>query len=96
MSNLIWGPPYPTADPQTLQLLRLMEDFTPEQRAFYVRVIERIGHDNAFFKRFVRETPIFRALFRAENYPALERWFNRRTLEVVKGSRGEERSEGAE
>lgn len=61
-----------------------MSRMSSKQQDFYIRLVERIAADKAFCIRLDRERSIFQSLFRAENYPALERWFTRKTLELVK------------
>ena len=61
-----------------------MSRMSSKQQDFYVRLVRRIAADEAFCIRLDRERSIFDALFRAENYPALERWFTRKTLELIK------------
>jgi len=61
-----------------------MSRMNSKQQDFYVRLVRRIAGDEAFCIRLDRERSIFDALFRAENYPALEQWFTRKTLELIK------------
>ena len=61
-----------------------MSRMSSKQQDFYVRLVRRIAADEAFCIRLDRERSIFDALFRAENYPALEQWFTRKTLELIK------------
>ena len=50
-------------------------------------VINRISEDHAFKLRILNndnEAAIFRAMFYGERFDEMERWLNRRTLEVVR------------
>lgn len=70
--------------PKTATLVEAMQRMTDRQQDFFIRILERLPSDKAFVIRLSRESPIVHALLWAENYPALERWFARKTLEVVK------------
>jgi len=65
---------------------RLMDAWrrmTPKQQKFFSRFLERMAADKAFALRVRREMEILQSLFWTENYPALERWFNRKAPELV-------------
>jgi len=63
--------------------LEMLDGMSPAQLAFMVKISERITKDHAFALRLKREEKIARTLFWRGNLEALQRWFDRRTLEVV-------------
>lgn len=65
------------------EVAHAMQFMTEKQKDFLLSVFRRLRDDYAFAIRFARERSIFISLMRAENYPSLERWLARRTVELV-------------
>lgn len=66
-----------------------MSQLNERQKDYFVLLCRRMLEDPATFSaRMDREGVIFQTLLAAENYKALDRWFARGRLRLVKSDRG--------
>lgn len=64
-------------------VINAMLSMTDRQKDYFLRYLRRMSDDPEFFSRMEREGAIFRSLFAAEDYQALDRWLMHRRLTVV-------------